>query len=261
MAGRKASNEGSTPVTQILVLQKALSILDSFTPGRPALELADIRRATGLPASTCLRLVRNLVAHDVLTYDGSRYRVGVAVLRWAKSAEAGFAVVDSVAPYVTRLRDQANETSGLFIRVGAERVCIAVAEATHSLMRRLYTGHALPLYVGSPGKVLLAYDDDALAELGDDLTPRTDHTITDRAALEKELAKIRSQGYAASLGEWEPDLAGVAAPVFGYDGAIVAAMAVSAPMSRLSPDRLPETAELVVRLAREASEALGHADP
>jgi len=254
----KESSGAEAP--QILVLGKALSILDAFTPERPALALAEIRRTTGLPASTCLRLVRDLVAHEVLTYDGTEYRVGMSVFRWARSAEAGFSLA-TIEPLVAQLRDALKETCGLFIRSGTERVCVAVAEdtANHSLIRKLYKGHALPLYVGSPGKVLLAFDTQAQELLGGrSLVAMTDHTITDRDALARELDQIRRQGYAASFGEWESDLAGVAAPVFDREGQIVGALAVSAPISRMSLKSLSRTAATVTQIAAEASTRLGH---
>jgi len=67
-------NDGVRPV---LVLQKASALLDVFTGERYELTFPEIRQATGLPASTCARLLRTLVHGGLLERDGDRHRIGV----------------------------------------------------------------------------------------------------------------------------------------------------------------------------------------
>ena len=51
-----------------------------------------------------------------------------------------------------------SESSGLFVRNGDQRVCIALSESTRAVGRRLTLGNVLPIHVGAPGKTLLAFD-------------------------------------------------------------------------------------------------------
>jgi IclR family acetate operon transcriptional repressor len=246
-------------VATILVLGKAWAIMEAFSAERPELDLQEIRAATGLPATTCLRLVRNLVKAGLLAQIEDRYRVGLAVLRWAGAARSGLRLGDVAMPFVERLRDETGETAGLFVREGASRVCIAIAETRHSVVRRLWVGHTNPLHVGAPGKVLLAFDDASRAAIGDGpFVAMTERTLSDPAKLESALRRIRKNGYATSFGEWDVDVVGIAAPVFGPDDRAIAAIGISAPALRLSPDDEPRLAPLIVRAARDASEQVSH---
>lgn len=165
-------------------------------------------------------------------------------------------MVDLLMPYLERLRDETGETAALFVRQGSTRVCAALAETTHSVVRRLWVGHAIPLYLGSPGKVLLAFADDADAVLRGKLTAATPRTITDAGKLREALEQIRAAGYATSFGEWDIDVAGIAAPVFGSGGRIAAAVGISAPAQRLGPEQAKRYAPLIVQAARDASAQL-----
>ena len=91
---------------------------------------------------------------------------------------------------------------------------------------------SVPLHCSALGKVLLAF---GAAQLpGGPLERRTDKTVTSDAALRAELGTVRARGYAVTDEELEPGLIAVATPIRGYDGAVVAALSVSAPTNRLS---------------------------
>jgi IclR family transcriptional regulator, acetate operon repressor len=244
---------------RVLVLGKALDILDLFTLEQPELSLRDIRERSGLPVSTCARLVHNLVVHGVLSEHGGRYRIGLTVLRWSAVARQGLDVVEIVAPLLARLRDASGETAGLFVLDRDRRVCVALAESRQAVGRRLTLGHTLPAHVGSPGKVLLAFDDTARARiLAAPLEPPPGGRAANPAKLAKELDAIREQGFATSFGEWQAEVAGVAAPVFAADGELAGAIAVSAPRERLGPEVLEERIAAVRAVAAEASAQLGY---
>ena len=199
----------------ILVLRKAWRVLDAFSPERPTLDFGEIRAATGLPSTTCLRLVRNLVGEGLLAQTGERYRLGLTILRWAAGARAGIRLIDIVTPLLEDLRDETGETAGLFVREGDARVCVALAETRHAVARRLWIGHALPLHVGSPGKVLLAYDDNGVdAAASACLIAATERTITDSAQARSRASQDPRAVVCDELRRMELDVSGIAAPVF-----------------------------------------------
>jgi DNA-binding IclR family transcriptional regulator len=241
-----------------LVLGKVKDILDLFTLEEPELDLKQIREGSGLPNSTCVRLVRNMLNDGLLSQVGPNYRIGLSVVRWAAVARQGLGLVETANPTLNWLRDQTGESAGLFVRDGHFRVCIALAESTRAVGRRLTLGNVLPIHVGAPGKTLLAFDASSDAVV-DTLTlePMTEQTLTDRKALLQELNRIRRDGFAVSHGEWNSEVAGVAAPIFGADGHMIAVVGVSGPLTRLGKEVLPDVIRSVTRAAAEVSVAHG----
>jgi len=119
-----------------------------------------------------------------------------------------------------------------------------------------WLGRAVPLHCSAIGKILLAY---GAAKLRPGrLERRTGQTITGRPALQTELAAVRRRGYAVIDGELEPGLVAVAAPVYRDGGAVVAALSVSGPATRLTPATLPGVAAQCVAQADALSCVLGH---
>jgi DNA-binding IclR family transcriptional regulator len=96
-------------------------------------------------------------------------------------------------------------------------------------------GQVLPLHAGSPGKVILAF-------IG---TPG------------QEFDDIRRAGYYVSVGERDPEVAAVSAPVYGLDWKLLGAISISGPASRMTHSRLDDLADAVIAKANSLSVALG----
>ena len=106
---------------------------------------------------------------------------------------------------------------------------------------------------------MLAYlpDDDVQTILDGAQLPYTENTITDRAAIEKELLFVRRQGYAVDNEEREVGVRCIAAPVFNASGDVVGAVSVSGPSARVSPQRDTEFSQYVLATAAAISNRMG----
>ena len=91
-----------------------------------------------------------------------------------------------------------------------------------------------------------------------ELEQRTDKTIASEAALRTDLATVRARGYAVTDEELEPGLTAVATPIRGYDGAVVAALSVSAPTTRMSREGMTTVAGYCAEEAAGLSAVLGY---
>ncbi len=145
-------------VPRLLVLAKARSILDAFSARTPELTIADFVSRTGLPTSTCVRIVRNLTYDGMLERSGDRYRIGLAIVRWASLALMGRSLVELSTAALEQLRDETGESAQLCVREGQLAVAVAVANSHHSVVRQLRLGEVHVLHAGSMGKTFLAFD-------------------------------------------------------------------------------------------------------
>ncbi|WP_239028199.1 IclR family transcriptional regulator [Pseudonocardia acidicola] len=254
-----------TPMTErasgtppLLVLGKVRQILECFSVEEPDPTLQQITRSTGLPASTCQRLVHNLVREGFLDRDGDRYRIGMAFVRWAAPGTVGRDLVRLVRPVLQRLRDETGETACLYVRDGAFRTVVAVAETRHVVMRLFKVGMVMPMHAGAPGKVFLAHDPTARADvLAEGLRRFTPHTPVDVAVLDAQVEQAGNDGYSATFSERHEGVGSISAPVFDQAGELVAVLGIGAPTQRVGPADVDRLAPAVVAAGAAASRALG----
>ena len=142
---------------------------------------------------------------------------------------AGRELAAIAQPLMERLAARTGETATLGVVAAGETLTVAQAGGRHVVSAGNWVGLRTPVHCTADGKVLLAF---GAATLPSGLEPRTERTIVDPAALERELREARARGYAIAEGELEPGLVGVAAPVW-RDGACVAALCISGPEYRL----------------------------
>jgi IclR family acetate operon transcriptional repressor len=254
----RTTSEQPGGVPTILVLGKLRQVLECFSIERPDLTLAQITRATGLPASTCQRLVHNLVREGFLDRDEDSYRIGIALVRWAAPGSLGLDLVRLTRPAMTALRDETGETAALYVRDGAHRTVVSLAETRNVVMRYFMVGMVMALHAGSAGKVFMAFDPRARQDaIGHGLSRQTPRTVVDIDLLDQQLAQVREQGYAATFEERDVGAASISAPVFNLGGELVAVLGIAAPTQRLTAGEVPGLAPVVTAAAARASQALG----
>ncbi|MGE5618565.1 MAG: IclR family transcriptional regulator [Sphingomonadaceae bacterium] len=246
-------------------IERAIRILDAFSVDRPELGVAEVARILGLKRSTVHRALVTLEAGGILRQVSTtqKYTLGPKVLHLAYILQSQLSIGSIAQVPMRLLRDRVNETVALHLLMnGNQRVVVQQVESTHDL-RRTYRdiGKALPLYAGSPGKLLLSYlpseeIEKVIGETG--LQPFTPITITDPKRLRQELEEIRRQGYAISVGEHSPGIASVSCPVRDQEGQVVAAINISGPTVRLTEAKLLELLPYLRETTLTVSRQLGY---
>ena len=228
------------------------------------MSLSQIAGALGLAKGTVHGILRTLEDVGFVAQDQANgpYRVATEVFR------LGWTRLDQ-----NELRSKAlNWTDALAARTGESARVAAFsggrAEIAHHVFRGdggsqvLVTGSAVPLHATALGKVLLAFDPGAARSIAHlPLPALTSRTIADRQALQRELAAIRDLGWSAGVGEEEPGVAGIAAPIRDRGGYVVAAVGIEGSIDRLCDDRSRPRIALVnhvSRAGRAISRELGH---
>ena len=162
----------------------------------------------------------------------------------------------SVPLHCSALGKATGETVNLGVAAGNTVEQIAQVDCAYLIGGTNWVGRPVPLHASGLGKVLLAYGAAKLPP--GELQPCTDKTITTEPALRADLAAVRARGYAVTDEELERGLIAFAAPVFRYDGAVVAALSVSAPTTRMNRESAAHAARHCVDEAAGLSAALGH---
>lgn len=257
--GNAAEREYVDGVPRLLVLGKAKAILDAFSVREPELTSAELAARTGLPPTTCFRLVRNLAAAGLLERNGDHYRIGLAVIRWASSALESRTLFRICGPTLDRLRDETGESSLLCVREGSTIVLVAHSNSTQPVARQVHVGEVSPLNAGSTGKVFLAFDPGAAELLPPErkLESLTTNTITDRRRLEAEVEAARAAGFAWSSEEKNVGALGITAPIFDRSRAMVAGIGITGVASRMGEHFIERYSPMVRKAAAEISAALG----
>ncbi len=260
-AGPRPAHAGPRPADQAptgtQAVDRAARLVTEVVRAPDSVTFTELAAATGLAKSTTSRLLDALERGGLVRRDDDgRFRPGDVFVRyaWRGGAEAG--LIEVARPFLDRLGEQTGETVNLGVARDGLVEQVAQVDSTYLIGGTNWVGRPVPLHCAALGKVLLAY---GAAQLPPGrLEARTSRTLTSRAALEDNLRQVRRRGYAVTDGELEPGLAAVAAPVYRDGAVVVGALSVSAPASRLGPQRIPAVAAQCVAQARALSEALGH---
>lgn len=241
---------------------KALDILECFQK-EPQLSLQRISELTGLHKSRIMRLCGTLISKGYLQYEGEtgQYKLGSKILSLSKSYEQSNDLISLARPLMKYLAQQTGESASLFIIDGLNRMCVAREEGTYSLRYNIIEGQRMPLYAGAGGKVLLAFGPEDLRKKvlkKGHLKKLTPNTIKGPEQLLKELEIIKKQGYAASFGERDAEVAALAAPIFNHEGKICASLSIAGPISRFSPEHNVQHLKILLAAASRLSEMLGY---
>lgn len=226
------------------VLDKAALVLAALEPGPQS--LAGLVHATGLARPTAHRLAVALEHHRLVARDlQGRFILGPRLAELA-SAAGEDRLIAAAGPTLARLRDTTGESAQLYRRQGDERVCVAAAERMSGLRDTVPVGSVLSMQAGSAAQVLLAWEE----------PDRLHRGLAGARFTATVLAGVRRRGWSHSVGEREPGVASVSAPVRGPSGRVVAAVSVSGPIERLTrtPGRIHAPA--VVAAGQRLSEAL-----
>jgi len=242
-------------------VERAISILDLLAQGGWRTG-ADVARELHVHRSTALRLLGTLERHALVERDQrtARYRLGRRLPQLASVVTGEFDLRYVARPVCEQLAAAAGETATLDVLAGDVIVPIEQATASTSVVSVNWLGRRTPVHCTASGKVILAFGPASVRErlLGTQREQLTPHTITARAELESQLDAARAAGVAHTYEELEVGLDAIAAPVFGADGDVVAALDVSGPSHRLRAAGRPDLDRLTKEGAADISRRLGY---
>lgn len=227
--------------------------------------VTEISSELRITKSTAHRILSSLeslrwVAQDPRT---ERYRLGSMALQVGLSAVSNTDIRSISLPYLYDLQDNTNETAMLSLRIGSERVFIEQIQGKHEVRQIVELQKRYPIWLGAPGKVILAYMEQSEIEtvlynlVKSGVRTFASGQVLDISRLQRELAEIRRLGFTVSVGERIPEVTAVAAPIFNQNHQVVGAISVAGPISRFNVDMANNYGALVSQAARNIGFQLG----
>jgi IclR family transcriptional regulator, KDG regulon repressor len=245
-----------SPVDKTVV--KAFKTLELLVQAGKPLGVTELSGKTGLQKSNVHRLLSTMTGLGyVRKIEGGAYEPTLRIWEIGQHIHTGMSLVRLARPHLRRLVERTGETAHLAIFDQTEIVYLDKVESPNPVRAYTAVGDRAPAYCTASGKALLAYQDEAaIAAVAQTMTQRTPSTITELGALQKEMDAVRRRGFATNVGEFQPNVAGIAAPVRNAHGEVLAAIGIAGPLDRLRPRKIKALAPVVIDLANQISRAI-----
>ena len=214
----------------VAAVDRALLVLSALSDGSGAMPLNEIAHRTGLYKSTILRLLTSLAhANLVAQQPDGRYVLGPTVVKLHATYMQSFSSRHPTIAALRGLVDTTRESAAFYVQRGEFRLCLHRVPSPHAVRDNIETGDLLPLDRGAAGRVLQAYGHAGDPELGQ---------------------RIRREQVVLLTGDRDPELAGIAAPVFGALGEVVGAITLIIPSARVQQSWITPVREAAQALSR-----------
>lgn len=243
-------------------LTRHLRVLDAFDPLHPFLTLSEIARAAGLAPSTAHRLVAELTREGLLERENDRtYRLGVRLWEYASRTPGAVGLREAARPWLEAVHRRVAQHAQLGVLQGQDVMFIERMSLPDAVVNATLIGGRMPASASSAGLVLLAH---AGAGVVDAVCARpmrrfTSETITTPERLRSALGAIRREGFASTDGHIHLESRGIAVPVRGAGGEVIAALGVVVPNDGTSPRPVADLlTAAAVGASRDLVRASGH---
>jgi DNA-binding IclR family transcriptional regulator len=247
------------PGTQAVL--RAVRLLKAFGPAQGEQTLADLVRSVGLNKTTTYRLLTALESEGLVQRGptGEGYRLGPELMALGSRALGASDLRHAGRGELFALAQSTRETASLEVLIGPHALILDEAMGGHLMGATPSVGTRWPAHATATGKALLAeLSEEEILAIVPELPSLTPKTITDHAALRRELQRVRERGFATNVEELEVGYMAVAVPVRAQGGRVVAALGLGGPRLRIGPERLLEMARPMLEGAMRISERLGH---
>jgi DNA-binding IclR family transcriptional regulator len=247
---------GRPATRRVAAVERAASTLDALATGGE-LGTNELARRTGLHPSSVSRLLATLADSGLVQHvaETGRYRLGVRLVELGNAVLARLDLREVARPHLRALVEETGETATLSAPGDPDAITVDFVQSASSVQSVARVGRPSVAHATATGKVALAFGDDSLPP--GRLPAFTERTIVDRAALAREVAIVREQGWARAEGEREEDLHALAAPVRGSRGELTAVLGVQGPASRFGEEAMGRALPALLARAAAVSDALG----
>lgn len=240
---------------KIKSLEKALRLLECFTPAEPELGVTELSRILDMHKSTVFNII------DTLEYMGyleknkktGKYRLGLKILQLSHNLYSNYDLRNILNPLLQELAQKTEETIYLGVLCDNEVIYLDSVVTASSISLRNVVGVKAPLYCTGIGKALLSAlpEDEIRKRISSPMVSFTDKTIVDIDMLIKDLAVSKERGYAIDNMEHEFGVKCVSAPMFAINGQVSCAVSISGPSLRFNDETIENYGNILKEMQRK----------
>jgi IclR family transcriptional regulator, acetate operon repressor len=221
---------------------KAFAFLEAIAQARRPLSVSEFSALLNVPQPSAHRIVHMLEVENLLARepDSRRYGPGDRLAGLSLGLLSVFVGLAPRRAILEELSKAVGETCNFGILAGNHLVYLDRVEAGWPFGLRFEPGSRVPLHCTSMGKLFLSFlnpEQRRRLLTSAPLHSYTENTITDPARLEEEFARIRELNISTDNQEFLAGVVCVAAPIRSSNGNVVAGIAISAPVARMSLNR------------------------
>jgi len=243
-------------------LDRALKLLELISQSEEGCICSDLAKVIGVDRSTAYRLLETLEAHNYVHQDLStkKYTLGNKIQDLSLRLTNNIKLQNEARSFLKSLTQKTGETSHLAVLQDREVVLIDQELSRAMIGIHTYIGMHEPIHCTALGKAICAGLSES--ELKDiirikGLKPYTQNTITKKIDFEKEINQIKQKGYALDQEEYKQGIRCVASPAFNHKG-VAGAIGISAPLERMSQEKILSYSNIIKEAATALSKRLGY---
>lgn len=245
-------------------LERTFDLIENLSRNPDGMLLMELSAATGLHKSTAHRLLASLVNLGYVKKEETtnKYRLTLKLFELSGRVVDNIDVLEIAKTPLEHLRNVTQEAVHLVVREGIDIVYVHKVDSRNSSIRMFSRiGMRRPMYCTAVGKSILATMSNAeVQKIWDksDIKRYTQHTIVELDALYHELEQVRACGYALDNEENELGVRCIGAAVLDYTGRGKAALSISAPIARMTDERITELSTDILATCTAISAELGY---
>jgi DNA-binding IclR family transcriptional regulator len=242
-------------------LVKACEIMKVLADRPKGILAAEAEKLTQIPRTTAFRILKTLCSEGMADKRGTLFFAGPGLIQIGLNSLRSLEIRSLAIPFLSELATKTHFTAHLAIPSGWQTLILDVHDSPNPVRVASRSGTTAPLHCSATGKIFLAYlHEQKLEDYFSVTSPQknTANTIVTLPEMQKEIERIKSDGYAVDDHEFHADVWCLAAPVRDSEGQVVAAIGVTGPAAQSNSQKKADICTYVKKAAVELSIELGY---
>jgi DNA-binding IclR family transcriptional regulator len=242
-------------VREVPAVSRAVAILRLLGRSSEPMGVKAIAQSLDIVTSTCLHILRVLVAEELLQVDAAkRYRLGIGMLSLARSVIDRNQFPAAVQPVLDRLSLQWNVTA-MGVEIGGLDHMVVLALSQSKIPFRLHVdvGSRFPSLISATGRLVAAHANAPASEIERRFRQLRWQASPSYTAWRKQVETARRNGYAVDRGQYISGVTVLAVPVLNARKEVTHTLVAAGLADQLTDARCAE----IARDMRAEAERLG----